>query len=81
MPITPEDWRRAVCTDPELEFPDRGRKRVLWVDQVGDERGRMLLHNGRVVAKNPGQDLIAKMIILARLLGARVQGDDGEVYS
>ncbi|MFJ3213143.1 hypothetical protein [Streptomyces flaveolus] len=35
---------------------------------------------GLVSAKHPGDVLIAKMCELARLLGAQVQGDDGEYY-
>jgi hypothetical protein len=36
--------------------------------------------NGRVVAKNPDERALAKMITIARHLGARVRGDDGEFY-
>ncbi|WP_158820852.1 MULTISPECIES: hypothetical protein [unclassified Streptomyces] len=35
---------------------------------------------GRVVAKYPSDALIVKMCQVAGLLGARVQGDDGEHY-
>ncbi|MER7721982.1 hypothetical protein ABTX99_34525 [Streptomyces flaveolus] len=35
---------------------------------------------GLVSAKHPSDVLIAKMCDLARLLEARVQGDDGEYY-
>jgi hypothetical protein len=34
----------------------------------------------RIVSKNPSNFMIAKMCQLARVLGARVQGDDGEFY-
>ncbi|MEW6349233.1 MAG: hypothetical protein AB1646_09235 [Thermodesulfobacteriota bacterium] len=38
-------------------------------------------HDGRIVVKNPDEEIIGKMIAIAEALGARVQGDDGEVYS
>ncbi|MFB6835766.1 hypothetical protein [Streptomyces sp. NPDC056361] len=36
--------------------------------------------DGQVVVKNPDGVLIAKMREIARALGARVQGDDGDYY-
>jgi hypothetical protein len=80
VPITVAELRQAVSKDPDLGFDGRSRTRVVWYDDLGDERGRMLLHHGRVVAKNPSQEFIAKMTALARFLGAQVVGDDGEVY-
>jgi hypothetical protein len=80
-PITPAEWRYAISIDSDLQFDGRSKTRVVWYDDLGDERGRMLLHHGRAVAKNPSQEFIAKMTALAKLLGARVIGDDGEVYS
>ncbi|MFG2757863.1 hypothetical protein [Streptomyces wuyuanensis] len=35
---------------------------------------------GRIVVKNPDETLLEKMRGLARVLGARVQGDDCEYY-
>lgn len=35
---------------------------------------------GRIVSKNPGDTVIAEMREVARVLEARVQGDDGEHY-
>ena len=37
-------------------------------------------HDGDISVKNPDSPLIAKMVRLAGILGARVQGDDGELY-
>lgn len=35
---------------------------------------------GDVVVKNPDAEILAKMWAIAQKLGARVQGDDGELY-
>jgi hypothetical protein len=36
--------------------------------------------SGEVVAKNPDQWVVERMVAIANALGARVLGDDGEVY-
>ncbi|WP_089687538.1 hypothetical protein [Catalinimonas alkaloidigena] len=36
--------------------------------------------NGQIVVKNPDKEIINKMIDIASVLGAKVQGDDGELY-
>ncbi|HEY5746936.1 MAG TPA: hypothetical protein VIU12_12715 [Chryseolinea sp.] len=36
--------------------------------------------SGNVTVKNPDQEIINKMIDIAGLLNAKVQGDDGETY-
>lgn len=35
---------------------------------------------GQIVVNRPDEATIARMVLLAAVLGARVQGDDGEVY-
>jgi hypothetical protein len=35
---------------------------------------------GRIVSKHPSEAVIAKMCEVAKVLEARVQGDDGEYY-
>jgi len=38
------------------------------------------LRRGNVVVKNPDQEILRKMWSLAKILSARVQGDEGEFY-
>jgi hypothetical protein len=80
-PITTAEWKSAVKSDPSLMFDGRGTRSVVWVDDLGDEQGRMVFGNGRVLAKNPSDEMIQKMKALARLLAANVLGDDGKLYS
>lgn len=35
---------------------------------------------GRIVCKNPDEEIIGKMLDIAKLLNAKVQGDEGEIY-
>jgi hypothetical protein len=68
----------AQLSDPNLEFRDG--KRLVWFDTIGDERCRMILHNGHLVSKNPPPEFIEKFKTIAQLLSATVQGDNGEIY-
>lgn len=80
-PITTAEWKNVVKSDPTLIFEGRGTRSVIWMDDLGDEQGRMVFGNGRVLAKNPSDAMIQKMKTLARSLSANVHGDDGTVYS
>jgi hypothetical protein len=35
---------------------------------------------GRIVVKNPDREIVAKMVQIARVFNARVNGDDGEYH-
>ncbi len=37
-------------------------------------------HDGRIVVKNPDEEIIKKMFEVAQFFDAKVQGDEGEVY-
>jgi hypothetical protein len=55
-----------------------------WEAMVTDDPGLAVVpmwwRAGRIVSKNPSDAVIAKMYEVARLLDARVQGDEGEYY-
>ncbi|KWK77448.1 hypothetical protein [Burkholderia ubonensis] len=57
---------------------------AVWVAYSGNAAsGNMAWFNfdrGDVVVKNPDAEIFAKMWAIAQKLGARVQGDDGELY-
>ena len=91
--ISLEEWRACVTQDPALELvgfaetptPD-GRLRyesaglAVWSGHPTEPRVWFDHRGGAVVVKNPDEATIAKMIAVARVLRARVQGDDGETY-
>jgi hypothetical protein len=93
-PIQLEEWVGLVASDPELEsmpvlkaeLPDgREVKRespglALWsgnefVDVVALEH-----RNGSIAVKYPDDQALRKMAEIAEKLGARVQGEEGELY-
>jgi hypothetical protein len=51
-----------------------------WRRHPTGERIWLDLRHGDVVVKNPDEATIAKLLMVARALNARVQGDDGEIY-
>jgi hypothetical protein len=59
-------------TNPELDnwiLTKDGRPWPLWWNETGE-----------IVAKNPDSPMIGKLVAIANALGARVLGDDDEVY-
>ncbi|MFD7639588.1 hypothetical protein ACFV4P_02950 [Kitasatospora sp. NPDC059795] len=58
--------------------------RVEWEAVFADDSGLAMAPlwwtAGRIVSKNPSDAVIATMCQVAKVLDARVQGDDGEYY-
>ena len=79
--ITIEEWICYVASDSELE---------LNCDHWGSESAEFVTHpdqwpiwwdkRGEIYAKNPDRMVVCKLVQIAEALGARVLGDDGEVY-
>lgn len=87
--ISRQEWESAVAADSDLVtqpvpegWPAGACSSALMTTRPDRQDGTEVLHwdAGLVSAKNPSDVLIAKMCELARRLGARVQGDDGEHY-
>jgi hypothetical protein len=82
--IAEDEWLRIIESDPELSF-DRetrcsfGDEDVVFAAWKG-EAGALGWFNGEITTKNPDRALILKMVKIAEILGAKVQGDDGEEY-
>ena len=85
--ITPGEWLAVVAEDPALRLAGyNGPHYALW---SGDEEcGRsqypepwLNWMRGDVYSKNPDPPVIRKMLRVAERLGARVRGDDWEVYT
>lgn len=94
--ITTEEWASVVAADPELEMVGVAHAKIdgevvltythEWLAQMVthprlEEHGAWIdWTDGSIDVKNPDEVLIAKMCEIARKLGARVQGDEGEYY-
>lgn len=93
--ISPEEWEAYVTQDPELCLDGFAETRTsagellrmespgltLWTPTSADGDVRWFHHTrGRIDVKNPDPALFAKIWIVAQHFGARVQGDEGELY-
>jgi hypothetical protein len=79
--ITADEWMRYVQSDPELcSFPDNGAYFVQWSGKSKYPDPWLDWFAGNISTKNPDKAIVEKMLQIAQALGARVQGDDGELY-
>jgi len=93
-PITQNEWRGYVESDPEMEMTGRAEAiagdgshivyenegLAVWNGHSDGEEHWFDLRDGRVTVKDPDEEIVGKMYRIAEKLGARVQGDDGEFY-
>ena len=81
LPITATEWLKLVRTDSELvQDLARGPHFVRWTGSQGRERW-LEWSDGRINTSYPDGALLRKLVAIAERLGAKVQGDGGEVYS
>lgn len=75
--IPVQEWLAYVERDAELRTGGHNEPcSVMW-----SEKGQWFdWDEGNIYTKNPDPPIIAKAIAIAEAFGARVQGDDGEVY-
>ena len=81
LPITAAEWLKLIRTDSELvQDPRHGLYFVRWAGAAGGDCW-LEWADGRINTKYPDGALLKKLVAIAELLGAKVQGDGGEVYS
>jgi hypothetical protein len=79
--ISPQEWLTVVRADQELQLLDEGKPYTAeWLPAAVNCDTYFEWENSAVHSKNPSPEALLKMEELARRLGARVQGDDGEIY-
>ena len=79
--ISAEEWLTLVSADPELQLETaNGPYFAIWSRPSLDGRHWLTWSNGQISTMNPDDGLIDKMVKISRKLGAKVQGDDGEIY-
>jgi hypothetical protein len=81
LPITAAEWLKLVRTDSELiQDSIHGPYFVRWAGSPGRDRW-LEWADGRINTRYPDGALLKKLVAIAERLGAKVQGDGGEVYS
>lgn len=80
--ISREEWLRVVEQDPELTIDaHNGPLFANWGPVTDGYSPWFKWLEGNVYTKNPDRNTLEKMLQIATLLGATVQGDDGETYA
>jgi hypothetical protein len=82
-PISVEEWEDILRKDPELRLAGVNGPHFAVFADVADPYKSSWLNwsDGSIDSKYPTSRMVRKMISLAKQLGARVQGDEGEVYT
>ena len=87
--ITLDEWLEVVHSDPELTFDELNKKNSpyrAWWSGPGkypcwlDYSLVTACSASRLYSKNPTDEMIEKMVQIAKLLGGRVLGEEDEEY-
>ncbi|MGB8648553.1 MAG: hypothetical protein WCF84_25175 [Anaerolineae bacterium] len=79
--IQAQEWLAIVTDDPELiPSPENGPYFVIWRGATQYPETWFDWSDGNIDTKFPDKATLRKMWHIANLLGARIQGDDGEIY-
>ena len=79
--IAADEWMAVVEADPELSlFPENGPYFANWSGVSKLPEPWLDWFQGNIYTKHPDSALLRKMVQIAALLGAQVQGDEGEIY-
>jgi len=79
-PIALAEWLAVAAADPELTAMPENGDAFFAIGEPDDAMGWFNWFEGNVFTKNPDKRILAKMLVLASRLDAKVQGDDGEPY-
>lgn len=80
--IAKEEFVAYVQKDTEFIYPgENGNDYADWKSTKSGYESWLCWEDGRVHTKNPEPEFVDKVVAIAKALGAKAQGDDGEVYS
>ncbi len=79
--ITRAEWQAILASDVELERVDEEDTARMLDPSRHVARFFWYQPDGRIFVKKPNRPVLMKMLAIAEKLGARVIGDDDEVYS
>jgi hypothetical protein len=88
--VSKAEWDALVQADPSLKVSetdyavyqtDSGKEILHFVDWIDHPYASFLWKYGEISTNHPDKETTLKMIELAERLGAKVQGDEGEIYT
>jgi len=79
--ISFDEFVAYLRSDSEFTYPSQlGDDFADWRSPKTGYDSWLFWNSGQIDTKNPESEFVDKMIAVAKSLGAKVQGDDGEVY-
>ena len=92
--IAEAEWQQVIENDDEMQLRDFAEAHsstgeivriespllAAWQHPINNETVWFRYHNGQIIVKSPDDIILQKTLEIAKLLNARVQGDDGEWY-
>jgi hypothetical protein len=79
--ISFDEFVAYLRRDPEFTYPGQlGDDSADWRSPRTGYDSWLCWDEGQVYTKNPEPEFIDKMVVVAKTLGAKIQGDEGEVY-
>ena len=82
-----KDTELKISEDYQIKNPQKSDETIPapgfcdWLNHPQKEEYWFLYNQGNIETKNPDEHAIIKMLSIANNFNAKVQGDDGEVYS
>jgi hypothetical protein len=79
--ITKEEWLAYAASDRGLRVESAGKTHCVILNiQCAYPDPWLDWRDGNIYTKNPDDAIRTRMVQIAAALGAKVQGDDGEIY-
>jgi hypothetical protein len=82
--IAETEWQKVIEADPELTLDTKTKVAMMDGQYIfaawKGTPGALGYYGGEITASDPAKPLIIKMVGIAKVLKAQVQGDDGEIY-
>lgn len=79
--ISFDEFVDYVSSDPEFTYPSAmGKEFADWKSPRSGYGSWLCWSDGESYTKNPEPEFIDKLVVIARALNAKAQGDDHEVY-
>lgn len=79
-PIGKDEWLALVRADPELTLDPTDDEFAYWSGPSTYESPWLSWSDGAIVTKNPDKAILVKMMAIADIVQATVQGEEGEKY-
>lgn len=78
--ITKDEWLAYASRDPELTVEDAEEPNPVVNFTTNGEQAQLFWEDGGIWSSSPEEDVITKMVFIAKTLNARVFNEDGALF-